>query len=278
VTEPSDESSLDQGGSDVSRRYRQLPLDGVPTDLDRLILDHARAAVGVPAPRRGWIRWGFPLGLVGSALLAATVMLEGAREPAANPDVAATVAPQVEPMAASTPTEPGESAAVSEPTRAAAPAATPAPSRSEDTAFVSNRPSALTVASESAVLESSAAQLSEPVVEHHATTLPSESPLQTAPATADSPMSPDPAMSTAATETPPAAEPEAGSAFDGLEDLRWSTAPPAKQAAAEERLEDIRYLRQSGRKRAADNAWRKFVQDFPGYPVPAEDIARPRDR
>jgi hypothetical protein len=52
---------------------------------------------------------------------------------------------------------------------------------------------------------------------------------------------------------------------------------PAKQAAAEERLEDIRYMRQTGRNRGADKAWRNFLKDFPNYPVPADDIARPRD-
>jgi hypothetical protein len=89
---------------------------------------------------------------------------------------------------------------------------------------------------------------------------------------------PEPVVSTAAVETPPAAEPEAGAAFEGLQALRQSATSVGKLAAAEDRLEDIRYLRQSGRKRAADNAWRRFLQDFPEYPVAADDIARPRDQ
>jgi hypothetical protein len=75
-------------------------------------------------------------------------------------------------------------------------------------------------------------------------------------------------------ETQSATEPQSG--FEGLEALRRTTLlSPAKRAKAEDRLEEIRHLRQTGRKRGADNAWRKFRRDFPEYPVAADDFARP---
>lgn len=108
----------DWRGSDISHRYRQLPVDSVPTDLDRLILEQARAAVGAPAPpRRTWIRWGLPLGLIGSAVLAATLVFDGARPPR-QPSTAQT---QI------SPTERPERADVLESSTARLPAGTSSP-------------------------------------------------------------------------------------------------------------------------------------------------------
>ena len=49
-----------------------------------------------------------------------------------------------------------------------------------------------------------------------------------------------------------------------------------KDAALEARLDRIRELRSSGRRREADRAWRRFRDKYPNYPVAADDLARPQ--
>jgi hypothetical protein len=82
-------------------------------------------------------------------------------------------------------------------------------------------------------------------------------------------------LPTADAEPTPVPDTEHPSWVADLAELRGGSMAPNKRAAAEHRLEDIRYLRQTGRSRSADIAWRRFVRDFPTFPVAAEDSARP---
>jgi hypothetical protein len=99
VSDPIDIKTLDEylkGGSDISQRYRELGREDVPPELDRRVLGEARAAAASGAGRsRSWLRWGAPLALAASVMLAVTVVIESgpqndssfATEPAAVEEV-----------------------------------------------------------------------------------------------------------------------------------------------------------------------------------------------
>jgi hypothetical protein len=80
VSDPIDIKALDEylkGGSDISQRYRELRREQVPPELDRRVLDEARAAVASSGGRsRSWLRWGAPVALAASVILAVTVVIE----------------------------------------------------------------------------------------------------------------------------------------------------------------------------------------------------------
>jgi len=81
VSDPIDIKALDEylkGGSDISRRYRELGSGDVPPELDRRVLDEARAAVasGAGGRSRSWLRWSAPLALAASVVLVVTVVIE----------------------------------------------------------------------------------------------------------------------------------------------------------------------------------------------------------
>jgi hypothetical protein len=81
VSDPIDIKALDEylkGGSDISRRYRELGREDVPPELDRRVLDEARAAVasGSTTRSRSWLRWSAPVALAASVVLVVTVVLE----------------------------------------------------------------------------------------------------------------------------------------------------------------------------------------------------------
>jgi hypothetical protein len=81
VSDPIDIKALDEylkGGSDISQRYRELGREDVPPELDRRVLDEARAAVagGGGGRSRSWLRWGAPVALAASVVLAVTVVIE----------------------------------------------------------------------------------------------------------------------------------------------------------------------------------------------------------
>jgi len=79
VSDPIDIKALDEylkGGSDISQRYRELRREEVPPELDRRVLDEARAAVASGGGRsRAWLRWGAPVALAASVILAVTVVM-----------------------------------------------------------------------------------------------------------------------------------------------------------------------------------------------------------
>lgn len=343
MTQANDDDSLDWRGSDLRRQYRQLPVDSVPADLDRLVVDHARAAVAGPAAaRRSWIHWVLPFCLVGSALLAATLVLQDTRvaavplvapneslstaavmaeqsalsDAASPPAAAAAVANlAVSPRAARSPTAtaPTTTALGSEivktqlsappaPTHTSHPVSTIGPASTIGPVSTIDPASAIDPASTidpvSAIDPASAidarpqlpaanpyhAQQTAPIVTDvlpaaaisAAAATGNEPGLDTASPNADAGES-SRAAAAGGTETSamPDAEPE--TLFEDLDALRVTTLSPAKLAAAEGKLADIRYLRETGRRRAADIAWRRFMREFPDYPVAAEDNARPHE-
>ena len=81
MSDPIDIKALDEylkGGSDISQRYRELDSGEVPPELDRRVLDEARAAVasGNGGRSRSWLRWSAPLALAASVVLAVAVVIE----------------------------------------------------------------------------------------------------------------------------------------------------------------------------------------------------------
>lgn len=81
MSDPIDIKALDEylkGGSDISQRYRDLGSEDVPPELDRRVLDEARAAVasGGAARSRSLLRWSAPVALAASVVLVVAVVLE----------------------------------------------------------------------------------------------------------------------------------------------------------------------------------------------------------
>lgn len=79
MSDPIDQQALDEylnRGSAVSRQYRELDALDVPADLDRRVLDEARAAVA-PATRtsRRWLRWSAPVALAASMVLVLSIVV-----------------------------------------------------------------------------------------------------------------------------------------------------------------------------------------------------------
>jgi hypothetical protein len=79
VSDPIDIKALDEylkGNSDISRRYREIGSENVPPELDRRVLDEARAAVAGGGRARSWLRWSAPLAIAASVVLVVTVVIE----------------------------------------------------------------------------------------------------------------------------------------------------------------------------------------------------------
>jgi hypothetical protein len=81
VSDPIDIKALDEylkanGSSDISQRYRELDREDVPPELDRRVLEAARAAVDDARPSRSWLRWSAPVALAASLVLVVTVVIE----------------------------------------------------------------------------------------------------------------------------------------------------------------------------------------------------------
>ena len=81
MSDPTDIKELDEylkGSSDISQRYRELGREDVPPELDRRVLDEARAAVagGGATRSRSWMRWSAPVALAASVVLVVTVVIE----------------------------------------------------------------------------------------------------------------------------------------------------------------------------------------------------------
>lgn len=94
MSDPIDDKALDEyleGGSLVSQRYRELGGDEVPADLNRRVLDEARAAVAKrPARSRNWMRWSAPVALAASAVLVLSIVIDSGVQ---NGDVVMAPAP-----------------------------------------------------------------------------------------------------------------------------------------------------------------------------------------
>lgn len=81
MSDPIDIKALDEylkGGSDIAQRYRELGREDVPPEVDRRVLEEARAAVagGGAARSRSWLRWSAPVALAASVVLVVAVVIE----------------------------------------------------------------------------------------------------------------------------------------------------------------------------------------------------------
>jgi hypothetical protein len=81
VSDPTDIKALDEylkGGSEISQRYRESGGEAVPPELDRRVLEQARAAVAGDKAKgsRAWLRWSAPVAVAASIVLAVAIVLE----------------------------------------------------------------------------------------------------------------------------------------------------------------------------------------------------------
>ena len=308
MSEPIDIKALDEylkGNSDISQRYREIGrADGPSPELDRRVLDEARAAVagGSGNRSRSWLRWGAPLALAASVVLAVTVVIEsGVQDDAsfANKPVAAdkaTVEPQrqleeyklQEQTVAQPSQEPHESQFAAEPPVAVAPQAAPAP---------------IPASPPPAALAKSEAERSENVTQEttvDAKVLRDQS-LATSPVEVAAEAAP--VDSPSVRQDAGQAQPEADSSDDELTSASGGnfrarragrTAGPRStvsgSALSSERrpvadddmqrsdpqkwLEAIRELRRTGKAEEADRAWLQFREAYPKFPVADDDLAR----
>jgi hypothetical protein len=314
VSEPTDIKALDEylkRGSDVSARYRELGSDDVPPELDRRVLAAARDAVANEGARRSrsWLRWSAPVALAASFVLVVTVVLEGGlqdKKTAALPQAPAEVRQKfnVEPAAATSDDKAasaGDERKLADELRkqqgvvsgynvqnAPQPAPDFAPPPASRAVPAS---SASTVAKEEAQRMKSAAPVQEVVVTG---------------GRIDSPnlMSTSPVTAVTQEELAGAAQPaqEADSSRDlqevvitgqrrraagravgprntiSTDSYRGETRPASDEQADRSDpkawLEEIRELRRAGKTADADREWLRFREEFPEFPVAADDVAR----
>jgi hypothetical protein len=263
--------------SEVSRRYRELEDDGVPSELDRRVLDSAREAVEKP---RRWMRWSAPIALAASTVLVVSIVIETGVD------------------------------------KHAVPTSLPAESQSEAAAAKVDEPPAADVPlggfeSETAQKRSYVApkEVEELSRARRAPVIPGESnppvmvvPVQPAAPAAEAPP-PEPSASAVAASPPPAPVLDESSAIIEESAVAAERADEAKrevqgnvrgevrsrapgisseptavrQLAApnpEVWLESIRQLRRDGKVLQANREWARFREVFPDYPVTDDDIAR----
>lgn len=311
-----DDKALDEylsGGSEYSRRYRAVEFDGVPADLDRLVLTEASASAGklTPISRKRtrplgfWMRVSAPVALAASVVLVVSVVIRsGMQTPTLDSQIALesdapAASPRIERLeradvtASDTANEtssettreeaPRTYAAQAKPLPAAPPAESPAPRPQSAEApsldrVVVNAPAVRAVAEDAA--------------------LPVEVTASENLAAADSAAQKQAAASESRTR-----QEQSGQARD-LEEIivtghlrRAPTQPPAgprgtirpasgpsaaeiaqqeREADPESWLRHIRELRATGKRREADREWREFVEAYPNYEVDAADSARPK--
>ena len=317
---PGDDPMLDdylKRGTAVSRRYREIETDGVPPELDRRVLDQARAAVSKP---RSWMRWSAPIALAASTVLVVSIVIETGVDKDAVLDEAdvpltASEAPSAEPAAPA----PAEVAAPPSTAEVAANAAdsarADAASRSsvqsdvlEERAAYGARRRAPVIPGEAPepVMIVPVPQAKREVASPPAAAVPMESPAVTA-------QSPAEAKEVQAKEVQAreAQEIVVTGASSGPTRQRGSSAPAAMSVqsrdeveaarsdaqgdvpsdkasgALEERsqalpnpeawLKQIRKLRREGKAAEADREWSRFREAFPDYPVAEADAARKPD-
>lgn len=299
-------------GSDVSARYRELGSDDVPPELDRRVLAAARDAVANEGARRSrsWLRWSAPVALAASLVLVVTVVLEGGlqeQKTVALPQAPAEVRqePSVEPAIAASDDkahadderkladelrkQQGVDSSYNvplqnspQPAREFAPP--PAP-------LVAPAPAASTVAKAEAERMKSAAPVQEVVVTGQSRR--DEERFATSPVTAVTREEVGAAGQTS---------PEADSSQDVQEvsvtgmrrratgrtagprntistnASRGETRPASDEQAdrsdPQAWLEEIRELRRAGKTADADREWLRFREEFPDFPVAADDLAR----
>jgi len=310
VSDPIDIKALDEylkGGSDISQRYRELGREDVPPELDRRVLDEARAAVAnVKGGRsRSWLRWSAPVALAASLVLVVTVVIESgvqndasfatkvmqekAAEPQFVPEAPAPVVLQVPPPAAAPEEILARSVQADKRTKMEA-------ERSDNAAREEVRAEAKGMRDQALVTSPGAADTMN--------VAPAESQL------ANSQPPPSPAFAGAPSVQPAASRAEVDSAVAKVQAdseelsevsatsnnrarragrtagprstipsaLSTETRPAADEDAVESDpakwLEQIRELRRAGKVDEADRAWLRFREAYPDFPVASDDLAR----
>jgi hypothetical protein len=308
VSEPIDIKALDEylkGGSDISQRYRELGREDVPPELDRRVLDEARAAVAKGGGRsRSWLRWGAPVALAASVLLAVTIVIESGPQNDTSyltqPVAADKVRPDQEQLARERQLverkllEQAEQAKLEDQVApASAPAAPPPAALAKRESERSNAAapeevradaqtlSGLTATSpvESVAANSPAPQVAseQPAFAGAVATVPARK--EVAPAEAD--YSSDDLSSVSVTGT--RARRPAGRTAGPRGTISGSALSSESRPAADEDVDhsdpakwlaEIRELRRAGKVDEADRAWLQFREAFPKFPVADDDIAR----
>lgn len=310
MSDPIDIKALDEylkGGSDISRRYRELGSDDVPPELDRRVLDEARAAVagGGGGRSRSWLRWSAPIALAASVVLGVTVLIEsGVQNDAsfATQQVAADKARVEERRLIEEPKLQEQVAREPQAPAAPVPAAAPplALPKVEQARLNKVAPPEEITVDAKAVREQSMA--ASPVTAANSETVDSPAPQFAA-------EQPAPAIAGSAATVRKEAEPPPAEA-DSAEDLSSvsvtgtrarragrtagprgtmsgsalssETRPTADEdmeradlrSDPQKWLEQIRELRRAGKAEEADRAWQEFHKAFPNFPVADDDLAR----
>ena len=288
---PSDEQSFDeylQRGSPVSQQYRALDEGDVPNELDARIL--ARASDAVRSPRekaRAWRRWSVPVGLAASTVLVVSVVLEGVqhepvmtRAPAPS-HAESEIRESVTPPAEVTSARPQQPASVAEERVPAPPPPdrTVARERPAPRAQTPPQPS-FDVANEERAIESSKSEQSEVSAARSPSGLRYEASDQALHASAQRQVRPG-AESAANADSdrrarvaaPPRGLSNASAAYE-------APAPESKRVEmdAEQWLDRIRVLRETGEIDEADREWRAFRKAYPQHSVDEDDSARPLEK
>jgi hypothetical protein len=314
VSDPNDKLLDDylRRDSVVSARYRELDANEVPSSLDDAVLAQARVAVeSRKKSQPNWMRWGAPVALAASAVMAVAIVLEIGVE-----DEVRMPTPRVEPSTQSLTT--AEERVVQEAVQeviqdAPVTTAVPPPPRLEapkplqdEQALVARREArarAEAKSTERAAIESITVQ----GMRRYESPQDSPSPVKVMVSDDEVPVEPDESTSVdsaahafaqSSEQSRDTQESEAtiatGSRFGTQARARTAapssigqtsavrTAAPAPAAAQQAPrlapdvwLEQIRVLRREGKMIEADEQWKEFSVAYPRYEVATTDSARP---
>ncbi len=282
MNEPTDIKALDEylkGSSEISQRYRERGRDDVPPELDRRVLDAARAAVATAGARRAksWLRWSAPVALAASVVLVVTVVLEnGVPKDAAYVVQPASEVSQLEDEAAAPAPVPDQSLLAEAPAKldqAPVPASEPAAAPPAAQPPASARERSLAKAEAEAADKRSVARVEEIAVATQPRRDQEELAEAKAAVEADSDSSSVAVTGNRARRAAGRTGPRysiSGAAQSG--ELRQQA--EAEQPEPEKWLEDIRDLRRQGKTADADREWQRFTEAYPDFEVADDDIAR----
>ncbi|HEY8538121.1 MAG TPA: hypothetical protein VIL28_04590 [Steroidobacteraceae bacterium] len=281
MSEPNDRSFEEylKGESAVSARYRELPEDEVPPELDAAVMAKARAAIAQSPPRTSrrvgpssWVRWSAPFAVAASAVVVVAIVLN------AGPEQKMPMQPHFD-----VPSPLGERRYTEAPPSELAPVAGTPSERIMVPEFEAEELTSSSTAQEaddaSRTLSASGEGPSAPTI------------AQPVPSSPPTPQGADEVQLAKAREAASAARNEserqkrlsadiaarrtAPSASSGQIAAPSASASAAPPLPPEDWLERIRTLRSEGKTSEADEQWRAFVTAYPDFAVSATDAARP---
>jgi len=279
------------GDAPYSARYRELPADDVPAELDAIVLAQATAAVKTaPSTKlKTWRRWTLPTTLAATFVLVISLVIKNnVQQPTIATPAATDITP---PQAPSVATQFEESqaapAAAQEPIRTArtnefkiTPA--PAPMRAKrqepvevtidgriTRGSVQDSPAVTTAITEETAQKNAATERDSNALAR------ATRPAPAAPNEAlDSAVSLEEVITTARRRAPTSGGPRAtvGARSDISEEME---AKLDREADPEQWLQYIRELRAADKPRIADGEWQSFRKRYPRFEIDANDPARP---